>query len=89
MKVFGVANVTVLLVLLTEIPDFGEAIVLRQGATVETICKVIHKDLVNQFKYALVWGSSAKHSPQKCGLGKLAVSRREEGERESGRLCME
>jgi ribosome-interacting GTPase 1 len=43
--------------------------VLRQGATVETICKVIHKDLVNQFKYALVWGSSTKHSPQKCGLG--------------------
>jgi small GTP-binding protein len=52
-----------------ELPDFNDAIVLRQGATVEDVCKAIHKDLLAQFKSALVWGSSTKHTPQKCGLG--------------------
>lgn len=28
----------------------------------------IHRDLWKQFKYALVWGRSAKHCPQKVGL---------------------
>jgi len=50
-------------------PDFGDAIVLRKDNTVEDVCKLIHKDLATQFKYALVWGTSAKHVPQKCGLG--------------------
>eukprot|EP01116_Phalansterium_solitarium_P020436 TRINITY_DN6027_c0_g1_i1.p1 TRINITY_DN6027_c0_g1~~TRINITY_DN6027_c0_g1_i1.p1 ORF type:complete len:365 (-),score=151.61 TRINITY_DN6027_c0_g1_i1:1190-2284(-) len=49
-------------------PDFSDAIVLRNGATVEDVCGLIHKDLKNQFKYALVWGTSAKHTPQKVGL---------------------
>lgn len=50
-------------------PDFNEAIVLRHGATVQNVCQLIHKDLVSQFKYALVWGTSAKHCPQRVGLG--------------------
>lgn len=64
---------------------------MRTGATVEDICRLIHKyfaslslhsmvdalmltfietdrDLVDQFKYALVWGASAKHTPQRVGL---------------------
>lgn len=48
-------------------PDFNDAIVLRHGSTVADICRLIHKDLINQFKYALVWGTSAKHTPQKTG----------------------
>jgi ribosome-interacting GTPase 1 len=70
------------------LPDFAEAIVLREGATVETVCRMIHKDLVSQFKSALVWvrinhlvniiiknlqGTSAKHTPQKVGLGKYFI----------------
>eukprot|EP01119_Soliformovum_irregulare_P016411 TRINITY_DN473_c0_g1_i1.p1 TRINITY_DN473_c0_g1~~TRINITY_DN473_c0_g1_i1.p1 ORF type:complete len:365 (+),score=104.72 TRINITY_DN473_c0_g1_i1:36-1130(+) len=49
-------------------PDFSDAIVLRKGDTVETMVKMIHKDLVAQFKYCLVWGTSTKHIPQKVGL---------------------
>lgn len=49
-------------------PDFSEPIVMRTGATVEDVCRLIHKDLVDQFKYALVWGASAKHTPQRVGL---------------------
>lgn len=40
----------------------------RAGCTVEDFCIHIHKNLVNQVKYALVWGTSARHYPQHCGL---------------------
>ena len=31
-------------------------------------CDRIHRSLRSQFKHALVWGASAKHQPQRCGL---------------------
>jgi len=49
-------------------PDFNEAIVSHSGLTVEQICKMVHKDLISQFKCAIVWGTSAKHTPQRTGL---------------------
>uniref|UniRef100_A0A8C5QRC8 Developmentally regulated GTP binding protein 2 n=1 Tax=Leptobrachium leishanense TaxID=445787 RepID=A0A8C5QRC8_9ANUR len=36
-------------------PDFGDAIILRSGASVEHVCHRIHRTLASQFKYALVW----------------------------------
>jgi len=50
-------------------PDFSDAIVLRHGCTVENVCRLVHKDLITQFKYSLVWGTSTKHTPQKTGVG--------------------
>uniref|UniRef100_A0A8C2QP50 Developmentally-regulated GTP-binding protein 1 n=1 Tax=Cricetulus griseus TaxID=10029 RepID=A0A8C2QP50_CRIGR len=35
--------------------------------TVEDFCMKIHKNLIKEFKYALVWGLSVKHNPQKVG----------------------
>ena len=29
----------------------------------------MHKSLVDEFKSALVWGTSAKHSPQRVAIG--------------------
>ncbi|KAF0975729.1 hypothetical protein FDP41_005056 [Naegleria fowleri] len=49
-------------------PDFKDPVVLREGATVEDICNSIHKDMKKNFKYAYVWGKSAKHVPQCVGL---------------------
>lgn len=49
-------------------PKFDEPVVVRSHPTAVDVCDAIHRDMKNQFKYALVWGSSAKHSPQKCGL---------------------
>lgn len=49
-------------------PNFGEPMVVREGSSIQQVCDAIHRDMKNQFKYASVWGSSAKHSPQKCGL---------------------
>lgn len=54
-----------------EPPDFQQGIVLRGQTIVEQVCKLIHKDLINQFKFALVWGRSGKHTPQKVGLQHL------------------
>jgi ribosome-interacting GTPase 1 len=49
-------------------PDFQEPFIVRNGATIETICNCIHADMKRLFKYALVWGRSVKHSPQRVGL---------------------
>ena len=51
-----------------EIPDFHDPVILRRGATVEHLCHRLHRNLADIFKYALLWGSSAKHQPQKVGL---------------------
>uniref|UniRef100_A0A915HPJ3 TGS domain-containing protein n=1 Tax=Romanomermis culicivorax TaxID=13658 RepID=A0A915HPJ3_ROMCU len=45
------------------------ALILRQGqSTVENACQLVHKSLVQQFKYAIVWGQSPKFSPQRVGV---------------------
>eukprot|EP00794_Sanderia_malayensis_P009029 gene9029-9996_t len=49
-------------------PDFNDAIIMRTGATIEHVCHRIHRSLVDQFKYALVWGTSTKFSPQRVGI---------------------
>lgn len=55
-----------------QIPDYDEPVVLpRSKNTVREFCKRIHKTLLDQFKYAWVWGSSVKHNPQKVGLDHL------------------
>lgn len=51
-----------------QIPDYDAPVVIpRDRNTVEDFCLRIHKSLASQFKYALVWGNSVKHNPQKCG----------------------
>ncbi|XP_078096512.1 developmentally-regulated GTP-binding protein 2 [Mustelus asterias] len=51
-----------------ERPDFSGAIIMRRSASVEHVCHRIHRTLASQFKYALVWGTSTKYSPQRVGL---------------------
>lgn len=48
-------------------PDFTEPITLRRGSTIAHVCHRIHRDMINKFNYALVWGRSAKHQPQRVG----------------------
>ncbi|WVQ82654.1 hypothetical protein IAT38_004786 [Cryptococcus sp. DSM 104549] len=51
-------------------PDYSSPVVLQRGkCTVEDFCNAIHKEIVKQFRNAMVWGTSAKHSRgQKVGL---------------------
>jgi len=45
-------------------PDFEKPMVLKKGATIQDACMKIHKDFVHQFRFAKVWGKSAKHPGQ-------------------------
>jgi ribosome-interacting GTPase 1 len=54
-------------------PDFGEALIVRQKATIEDVCDQIHRTLKDTFKYALVWGASARHVPQRVGLSHVVA----------------
>lgn len=49
-------------------PDFSDALILRRNSTVEHVCHTIHRSIVEIFKYALVWGTSTKYSPQRVGI---------------------
>lgn len=49
-------------------PDFSDPLVLRGGSTVEDACRAIHRSMVDNFRYAHVWGRSTKHDPQRVGL---------------------
>ncbi|KAF7134793.1 hypothetical protein RHSIM_Rhsim08G0006400 [Rhododendron simsii] len=49
-------------------PDYEDPVILSsKKKTVEDFCERIHKDMLKQFKFALVWGSSVKHKPQRVG----------------------
>ena len=51
-----------------KLPDYAEPVVLRRGrSSVEDFCNGIHRDIMRQFRCALVWGSSVKHNPQRVG----------------------
>lgn len=45
--------------------DMNEPIILHRNDTIKTLCKKIHKRFVNDYRYSLIWGKSAKHPGQK------------------------
>lgn len=54
-------------------PDFSEALIVRSNSTVEDVCDRIHRTLKDTFKFAMVWGASARHVPQRVGLGHVVA----------------
>ena len=54
-------------------PNFGEALIVRGNSTIEDVCDSIHRTLKESFKYALVWGASARHVPQRVGLAHVVA----------------
>ena len=51
-------------------PDFGDPVILsfdRGGTIVKSFVNQISSHLLKEFKYALVWGVSSKHCPQRVG----------------------
>ena len=52
-------------------PDLAEPVVLsavRKGTTVLALCQNISTQMLRDFNFAMVWGKSAKHNPQRCGI---------------------
>eukprot|EP00871_Galdieria_phlegrea_P004470 jgi/Galph1/5023/GphlegSOOS_G3667.1 len=51
--------------------DFEAPVILRNDkkhCTVESFCNKLHKNIMKEFKYALVWGNSVKFNPQKLEI---------------------
>jgi small GTP-binding protein len=48
--------------------DMNEPLVLLDGSTIKEVCEHLHRDFVELFRYALVWGKSAKFPGQSVGL---------------------
>lgn len=49
-------------------PDLEEPMILKKNPTVEDVCLKIHKDFLKKFRFAKVWGKSAKFPGQMHGL---------------------
>ncbi|CAG8919104.1 unnamed protein product [Penicillium salamii] len=56
-----------------EEPNFDEALIVRRDSTIEDVCDQIHRTIKDTFKYAMVWGASARHIPQRVGLAHLVA----------------
>ncbi len=48
--------------------DYDAPLILRRGDTIEDVCNSIHRDFAKKFRYAMVWGKSAKYPGQHVGL---------------------
>ncbi len=48
--------------------DMNAPLMMRSGSTIAELCDSLHRDLRSLFKFAEVWGKSAKHAGQKVGL---------------------
>lgn len=46
---------------------------MRNKASIEEVCDQVHRTLKETFKYAMVWGASARHVPQRVGLGHIVA----------------
>jgi hypothetical protein len=49
-------------------PDMDNPFVIRRDATVADVCSTIHRDFVEKFRYARIWGRSVKYGGQRVGL---------------------
>jgi len=48
--------------------DLEEPLIIRSGSTVEDVCRKLHRDFVDRFRYARIWGDHVKHPGQRIGL---------------------
>lgn len=48
--------------------DLEVPLIMVRGASVGDVCAKLHRDLKKEFRYAMVWGKSVKHQPQRVGL---------------------
>lgn len=54
-------------------PDLDVPLIMSRGCAVRDVCDKLHRDFVERFKFARVWGSSAKFEGQKLMLSHALV----------------
>ena len=55
------------------VADYEEPLIIPRGSSVIAICEKIHRDVKRNFRYAYVWGKSAKFNGQKVGKGHIVI----------------
>jgi hypothetical protein len=48
--------------------DMENPLVIKRDSTMADVCSTIHRDFVEKFRYARIWGKSAKYGGQRVGL---------------------
>ena len=48
--------------------DLDIPLIVKRGNTVGDVCELIHRDFKNNFRYAMIWGKSAKFPGQTVGM---------------------
>lgn len=49
--------------------DLDEPLIMRIGAKVEDVCRKLHREFYDKFRFARIWGNSVRHEAQRVGLG--------------------
>ena len=49
--------------------DFKEPMIVKSGSTVLEVCNKVHRNMKDDFRYALVWGKSVRFGGQRVGIG--------------------
>jgi uncharacterized protein len=49
-------------------PDMVEPLIIRGPCTIRDVCEKLHRDFVDKFRFAKVWGASAKFPAQKVSI---------------------
>ncbi len=45
-------------------PDMEEPMIIKRGSKIRNVCEKLHRDFVKKFRYARIWGPSAKFEGQ-------------------------
>jgi len=48
--------------------DMKEPLLVREGSSVGDVCELLHRDMRKKFRYAVIWGPSAKFPGQTAGM---------------------
>ncbi|WP_455391590.1 OBG GTPase family GTP-binding protein [[Eubacterium] cellulosolvens] len=51
--------------------DYEEPLVIKSNSTIGMVCDILHRDFRKKFRYAMIWGRSAKFPGQIVGLNHL------------------
>ncbi|MFH1788439.1 MAG: GTP-binding protein [Candidatus Altiarchaeota archaeon] len=55
--------------------DLEEPLVIKKDSSIRDVCEMLHKQFLEGFRYAVVWGKSVKHEGQRVGLSHVLADR--------------
>ncbi|MDA4122756.1 MAG: GTP-binding protein [Thaumarchaeota archaeon] len=53
--------------------DYKEPMIVKNGSTVLEVCNKVHRNIKEDFRYALIWGKSVKFGGQRVGIDHLLM----------------